>query len=341
MCRIVGPHAPTDTSGMDPSSEDPRTPVTLLTGWLGAGKTTLVNRILSEPHGQKFAVLVNEFGDIGIDDRLVVRSKDQMVELQNGCVCCTVRGDLIQSLKRLRKRRPPFFKKPTFDRVLIETTGIAEPAPLLKTFLLEAEIATYYQVEAVIGMVDAKHHSIALNEPSAVEQIALADVLLLNKIDVSSISEIEQTRKRLRKLNPTAPIFNATRAAVSIAEILQSRPPRSLQKISDAHRTEEKPHDGIATVSLLETRPLDEMKVQLWLGACTNQFGLDLIRYKGFIHLADRPYRAILQGTYDLYQVSAGEEWKKDEPRNTELVFIGRNLEKDFFLRGIRACVAN
>ena len=341
MCRIVGAHAPTDTSGMSPSSEDPRTPVTLLTGWLGSGKTTLVNRILSEPHGQKFAVLVNEFGDIGIDDRLVVRSKDQMVELQNGCVCCTVRGDLIQSLKRLRKRRPPFFKKPTFDRVLIETTGIAEPAPLLKTFLMEAEIATYYQVEAVIGMADAKHHSIALKEPSAVEQIALADVLLLNKIDLCSESEVKKTRKRLQKLNPTAPIFNATRANVSISEILRSRPPRPLSEMRVSSHTEGEPHDGIATVSLLETRPLDEMKAQLWLGACVNQFGLDLIRYKGFIHLADRPYRAILQGTYDLYQVSAGEKWKKDEPRNTELIFIGRNLEKDFFLKGMNACVAS
>jgi G3E family GTPase len=324
---------------------DPRTPVTLLTGWLGAGKTTLLNRILAEPQGHRFAVLVNEFGEIGVDDRLVMRSNDDVVELNNGCVCCTVRGDLVRTLKNLRLRKPPFFRRRKFDRILIETTGIAEPAPLLRTFLVEEDIAIFYQVEAVIGMVDAHSLESALSENSAVEQIALADLLLLNKTDLATPKQTVQARQRLQKINPAAPIRECQHAQVPVPEILQARPPRGLADLeTHIHSKAGGPnhaHTNLQALSLREEHPLDEMKVQLWLDGIATMLEGQLVRYKGFLDLHDRSNRGILQGVYELYTVEAGQKWAEDELRCTEIVFIGRNLDLDYLSRGLQACRAN
>jgi len=341
IARIVGAQAGTDTTRVKSENADPRTPVTLLTGWLGAGKTTLLNHLLAQPHGQRFAVLINEFGDIGIDDRLVVHAEEDLVELQNGCVCCTVRGDLVKTLRRLRKRRPPWFRRRHFDRVIIETTGIAEPAPLLRTFLLEAEMATFYVVESVVGLVDASRLDLALQNKSATEQISLADLLVLNQIDLADEEMRQSAKQTLFRLNPTAPILETKFCQVPALEVFKKRPPRRLEEIQNsAGEPPGQGHANIGTVSLRSSKALDEMKVQLWLGTCVQQLGDNLIRYKGFLYLQSRPYRAILQGTYGLFQVDAGEDWNKDEPRQTELVFIGRDLEKDFFQRGLKACEA-
>ena len=330
---------------MSGEAPDPRTPVTLLTGWLGAGKTTLLNRILAEPAGRRFAVLVNEFGDIGVDDRLVVRADEDLVELNNGCVCCTVRGDLVRTLTRLRRRKPPLFRRREFDHVLIETTGIAEPAPLLRTFLVEADIAVCYRVESVVGVADAQSLERALHEPSAVEQLALADLLLLNKTDLCSAQQTEEVANQLQQLNPAAPIVRCQQGQAPIEEILRARTPRGLEDLqtptggSGAH-----PHAGQAGIEALSLRgeqPLDAMKVQLWLDACAKMLEGRLIRYKGFLDLAGESRRGILQGVYELYTVSYGPEWREDEPRVSELVFIGRDLDATLLERGMRACVAD
>lgn len=327
---------------MSADADDPRTPVTLITGWLGSGKTTLLNRVLARPAGRRFAVLVNEFGDIGVDDRLVVRSDEDVVELNNGCVCCTVRGDLVKTLLRLRKRRLPWFRRRQFDHVLLETTGIAEPAPLLRTFLVEADIAVFYRVQAVIGLADAASLDRALTEPSAVEQLALADLLLLNKTDLSTPEKTSRARERLQDINPVAPILPCRDAEVPVDEILRARPPRGLADLQEReHHHHASEHAGLDAISLRSDRPLDGMKVQLWLDSAAKMWEDRLIRYKGFLDLYDEPRRAILQGVYELYTVSYGEEWKKDEPRVTELVFIGRDLDEGMLQRGLAACTAD
>ncbi|MCH2100575.1 MAG: GTP-binding protein [Planctomycetes bacterium] len=330
---------------MPGEAPDPRTPVTLLTGWLGAGKTTLLNRVLAEPAGRRFAVLVNEFGDIGIDDRLVVRADEDLVELNNGCVCCTVRGDLVRTLIRLRRRRPPFFRRREFDHVLIETTGIAEPAPLLRTFLVEEDIAVCYRIESIIGVADAQSLDNALHEPSAVEQLALADLLLLNKVDLCTLNAANEAAHRLQLLNPAAPIVRCEQGRAPIKEILRARTPRGLEDLQSpvapasdgthAHQTD------IEALSLRSEHPLDSMKVQLWLDACAKMLEGRLIRYKGFLDLAGEKRRGILQGVYELYTVSYGSEWREDESRTSELVFIGRDLDAALLERGMRACVAD
>ena len=325
---------------MSVQADDPRTPVTLLTGWLGAGKTTLLNRLLSEPGGRRFAVLVNEFGEIGVDDRLVVRADEDLVELNNGCVCCTVRGDLVRTLTRLRRRRPPFFKRREFDHVLVETTGIAEPAPLLRTFLVEADVAVSYRVQAIVGVADAQSLDKALCEPSAVEQLTLADLLLLNKTDLCSPEQADQVEDRLHELNPAAPVIRCAKGNAPVDEILRARPPRGLEDLQDRPHSHEH-GSGIRAISMRSEAPLDGMKVQLWLDSCAAIFEGKLIRFKGFLDLAGETRRAILQGVYELYTVSYGDEWQEDEPRVTELVFIGRDLDEEMLWRGLRACAAD
>ncbi len=319
---------------------DPRLPVTIVTGWLGAGKTTLLNRVLREPRDLRWAVLVNEFGAISIDHRLVLRSDERMVELANGCVCCTVRGDLVEALARLRRRRPPFFRRPRFDRILIETTGLAEPAPLLRTFLVEAGVSAAYVVECVLTLVDAAHADAALAEHAAQEQIALADLLVLNKADLVDAAARAKLRERLATMNPAAPLLEAVRGEIPLDEILRHRPAAGGRDLPAAHEHAEHDVDGIGSVALRSPLLLDELKAQLWLSGAVKLMGPRLIRFKGFLNLADRPYRGVLQGVYDLYTVEAGPPWRADETRLNEIVFIGRGLDRAFLERGLAACAA-
>lgn len=324
-----------------------QTPVTLLSGWLGAGKTTLLNRLLQNDRGTRYAVLVNEFGEIGIDDRLIVRSDDDLVELSNGCVCCTIRGDLVESLKRLRKKRFPWSKRPQFDRVVLETTGIAEPAPLLRTFLVEDDIATYFRVQSVVTLVDAANLDAALSHRSAVEQIALADLLLLNKSDLVAAATLAQRETQLRGINPTANIHPTTQAELPLHAILEASRrelpvlPQAGDHDHDHVHADGAGHSGIQSISITSEVPLDELKTRLWLDACVQQLGEDLVRYKGFLHIDGMPYRCVLQGVYDLYSVEAHGEWSAAHPARTELVFIGHGLEREFFERGLKAVLSN
>lgn len=316
------------------------TPVTLLSGWLGAGKTTLLNRLLANDHGTRYAVLVNEFGEIGIDDRLVVRSDDNVVELSNGCICCTIRGDLVKSLLDLRKRRLPTFRRRQFDRVIIETTGIAEPAPLLRTFLVEDEIATYYHVESVVTLTDAANLTHALGARSAVEQIALADLLVLNKIDLVGEQVKQEALVDLRTLNPTAPILPTSNADVPLHEVLRARE-RAVPMATVATAEYTAHHSGISSISLRTDGPLDELKTRLWLDTCVQQFGDKLVRYKGFLNIQGIPYRCLLQGVYDLYSVEADLPWPEGTEPVTEVVFIGHDLDRAMLERGMAAAASS
>ena len=319
-------------------TQDPRTPVTLLTGWLGAGKTTLLNRLLSEPGGRRFAVLVNACGDSGGDQRLGKRGDEDLVELSNGCVCCTVRGDLVAALARLRQRRlGGLLPRRRFDHVLLETTGIAEPAPLLRTFLVEDSVAFGYRVASIVALVDARHAGRALTEVAARDQVALAELLLLNKTDLAAADQLDAVEARLQAMNPVAPLLRCQDAAVEPAEILAERPPRQLDlQIS----TDELHHDhgDLRAVTLRADEPLDELKAQLWLDSCARMLGGELVRWKGFLRLAGHEEAAVLQGTYELYTVDAAGPWQG--PPRTELVFIGRGLEREVLERGLRAAIA-
>ncbi|MCH2111919.1 MAG: GTP-binding protein [Planctomycetes bacterium] len=315
---------------------DPRTPVTLLTGWLGAGKTTLLNRILCDPQGQKFAVLVNEFGDIGIDHRLIVRSDDDVVELSNGCVCCSVRGDLVRALKRLGKRRWAGLLPPkAFDRVILETTGIAEPAPLLHTFLVEEEIAARYRITSITTLIDGAHAEKALTESTARDQVALADLLILNKQDLISGQQAEDLAQTLRQWNPSAPLIPASFADIDPQMVLEERPHQPMGAPSSSrdhvHQSE------LQAVTLCSEDRLDPLKTELWFNSIAQGHAGEIVRWKGFLHLDGHPERGVLQGTYELFNVAAGPPWST-EARRTELVMIGRDLNREALERGLSAC---
>ncbi len=315
-----------------------QTPVTLLTGWLGAGKTTLLNHLLSTDHGTRYAILVNEFGEIGIDQRLIVRSEDNLVELANGCVCCTIRGDLVQSLKRLREKPWPWSKPPQWDRVVIETTGIAEPAPLLRTFLVEDDIATYYRVQSVLTLVDAANANAAMQHNSAREQIALADVLVINKIDLASTTALSTLQNALREINPTASLLPTEQAKLPLHTIVEAHS-RELPSLPSQSIPAQ--HGDIQSYCLSSAQPLDELKTKLWLDTCVQQMGENLIRYKGFLYIAGLPYRCVLQGVYDLYSVEAHGHWPATLPPKSELVFIGHNLDRQILQRGFQAALTD
>jgi G3E family GTPase len=318
------------------------TPDTLLTGWLGAGKTTLLNRLLKEDHGRRYAVLVNEFGQVGIDDRLVKRREEDLVELSNGCVCCTVRGDLVKSLKRLKARRFGIGPRRSFDHVVVETTGVAEPAPLLRTFLVEEDIASTYEVQSVLSLVDAANLDLALGTQSAVEQIALADLLLLNKTDLIDSAALQAREQQLRLLNPVAPILPTAHAAVPLEQLLKPRREefRLEQLPQSTPAPNHGPAHGVVSVCLQQEAAVDELKLRLWLDTCVQQLGERLVRYKGFLHIQGIPYRCVLQGVYDLYSVEPGERWQDGEAPNNELVFLGHDLDPAFFERGLHAATA-
>lgn len=323
------------------TTPDPRVPVHLLSGWLGSGKTTLLNRFLAAPADLRFAVLVNEFGEIGIDDRTVVSTEEDLVELRSGCICCTVRGDLVEALAKLdRRRRGGLLRRAKpFDRVLIETTGLAEPAPLVRTLVSEPGVMEAFRPGTVIGMVDASNAERSLEEPSAREQVALADHLILNKCDLVDDERRREVENIVRRWNPLARLEHAVRADVDPMGLLEE-PPHVVRFDVPAENSERPDnHDhlhDITSVSLRESRPVDRTRLRLWLDACVHLLGDRLLRYKGFVSVIDDPRRVVLQGVYDRFTLEPEGEWGEDSPA-TELVFIGRNLDRKFFERGLEA----
>ncbi|TPW26429.1 GTP-binding protein [Martelella alba] len=316
------------------------TPVTVLTGYLGSGKTTLLNRILTEPHGKKFAVIVNEFGEVGIDNDLVVDTDEEVFEMNNGCICCTVRGDLIRILESLMRR------KNRFDGILIETTGLADPAPVAQTFFVDEDVRKKTRLDSIITVVDAKHLLGELDHAhEAQEQLAFADTIILNKIDLVDADALAAAEERIRRLNPTASILHTERCNLDISSLLD-RKAFDLDRILEVEPEfleEEHDHehdDHVASFSLVESQLMDPAKFFPWLQSTVQAFGIDMLRMKGIIAFKGDDDRYVVQGVHMLLEGDHQRPWKDGEERITRLVFIGRNLPRDIITDGFEKCRA-
>ena len=316
-------------------------PVTVLTGYLGAGKTTLLNRILSEQHGKKYAVIVNEFGEIGIDNDLIVDADEEVFEMNNGCVCCTVRGDLIRILGGLMKR------KDKFDAILVETTGLADPAPVAQTFFADDDVKARTRLDSITTVVDAKNVLARLGDsPEAADQIAFADQIVLNKTDLVSAAELASVEKRVREINPFAVIHKAERCDVPLDNVLGQGAfdlARILEREPDflngeAHEHE---HDGdIKSVSLTATKPLDGDRITAWLRALLAEQGQNILRAKGILDIKGRKERLAFQAVHMMMEGDFQRPWNDEEKRISRLVFIGRGLKRAELKRGFETCIA-
>jgi G3E family GTPase len=318
-------------------------PVTILTGFLGSGKTTLLNRILREDHGQRIAVIENEFGEVGVDSEIIEKSDEQIVEMNNGCICCTVRGDLIRILGTLKERRDQGALR--FDRVVIETTGMADPGPVAQTFFTDEEIGNYYLLDSIITLVDAKHAPQQLDEfHEAQEQVGFADRILLSKTDLVSSSEVENLSKRLKKMNPRAPIKKVNFGDAPIGEVLDIRgfnlnailelDPDFLTDIEHEH------HDEVESFVFRSDKPFDGAKLENFLSGMIQVYGPDLLRYKGVLWMKGNSRRVVFQGVHMMMGGDMGKPWSKSEKKGSIMVFIGKKLPKDLFIAGLEECLA-
>ena len=332
-------------------------PVTVLTGYLGSGKTTLLNRILTENHGRRYAVIVNEFGEIGIDNDLIVESDEEIYEMNNGCVCCTVRGDLIRVVEGLMKRPGGF------DGILVETTGLADPVPVAQTFFMDDDVKAKAKLDAVVTVADAKHLVARLGDsPEAEEQIGFADVILLNKTDLVSPEELAEVERRIRAINPQATIHRTERCAIPLDKVLDrgafdldrilTLDPDFLDGGHDHHHDHDHDHhdhdhdhhdhvsqSGIASLSL-RAGELDPQRFFPWIEQITQAFGPDILRLKGILAFRNDPERYVVQGVHMIIEGSHQRAWRDGETRDSRLVFIGRKLETDLIKAGFEACRA-
>ncbi|MBL8310769.1 MAG: GTP-binding protein [Burkholderiales bacterium] len=327
--------------GAEPT-DDP-IPVTILTGFLGAGKTTLLNRILKENHGEKIAVIENEFGEEGVDNEILADTKEQIVEMNNGCICCTVRGDLIRILNSLYKRRSK--GEFNFSRVIIETTGMADPAPVAQTFFADEKVNERYLLDAVVTVVDAKHGLTQLKDFSeAQQQVAFADRLLVSKTDVTAEEETQQLMERLRKLNVRAPIKKVHFGETPIQELLDIRG-FNLNAIleiqpdfltSDDHEH----HDEVHSFVIKSEKPLDVRKVDRYIGSLINLYGEQMLRYKGILYIKGEPRRVVFQGVHMMAGFDFASEWPEGAKKESTIVFIGRKLPEALFRELFEDCFA-
>jgi G3E family GTPase len=338
-------------------------PVTLLTGYLGAGKTTLLNRILSEPHGKKYAVIVNEFGEIGIDNDLVVGADEEVFEMNNGCICCTVRGDLIRIIDGLMKR------KGKFDAIIVETTGLADPAPVAQTFFVDENVGKQTKLDAVVTVADAKWLKDRLKDaPEAKNQIAFADVILLNKTDLVDEPGLKEVEARIRGINPYAKLHRTQRSKIALDAVLGQNAfdldrildiePQFLEAADDHdHDHHHHDHDGhhhdhhhgglkhyhdeeMQSLSLKTDKPLSPDKFFPWMQDLVAKDGPSILRCKGILSFKDDPQRFVLQGVHMILDGDHQRPWKPDEKRESRLVFIGRELPEEKIRTGFESCVA-
>jgi G3E family GTPase len=313
-------------------------PVTVLTGYLGAGKTTLLNRILTQEHGKKVAVIVNEFGELGIDNQLIVDTDEEIFEMNNGCICCTVRGDLIRIIAKLVRRRD------RFDRLVIETTGLADPAPIIQTFFVDEDVQNLTYLDAVVTVVDAKHISQHWDADEAVEQIAFADRILLNKIDLISAEELDILEHRIRQMNAMAKIYRTQNSEVDLDHILGVNAfdlDRALE-IDPAFLGEE-PHvhdQTVGSISLVADGSIDVAKLNIWISELLKTQGQDIFRMKGILNITGDDCRFVFQGVHMIFDGRRDRAWKASELRNNQLVFIGRNLDETTLRSAFMACLS-
>lgn len=350
-------------------------PTTILTGFLGAGKTTLLNRILQQQHGHKIAVIENEFGQENIDNEILVQdSTEQIVEMNNGCICCTVRGDLIVALTTLARRRNA--GELNFDRVIIETTGMANPGPVAQTFFVDDEVAMHFMLDAIVTVVDAKHAMMQLDQQEeAQRQVGFADKLLLSKTDLVSPAEVAALSTRLKRINPRAPLITLDPQHTPIEEILDIRGFNLNAKLEidpDFLATEEHAHDAhehsgddcdhpshqhghehahhhdhhhahhddeIAAFVFKSERPFDTARLDEFLGSLVQVYGPRMLRYKGVLLMDGADRKVVFQGVHQIMGSDVGGKWDANETRGSKMVFIGKNLPKDIFIRGLEQCL--
>jgi G3E family GTPase len=349
-------------SEKSPVSE--KIPVTVLTGYLGAGKTTLLNRILSEPHGKRYAVIVNEFGEIGIDNDLVVGVDEEVFEMNNGCICCTVRGDLVRILDGLMRR------KGKFDAIIVETTGLADPAPVAQTFFIDENVGRKTKLDAVVTVADAKWLNERLKDaPEAKNQIAFADVILINKTDLVSPEELSDIEARIRGINPYAKLHKTERAKVPLDAVL-GRNAFDLDRILDLepdflggddhdhHHHHDHNHDHghdhdhghgglkhyhdeeMQSIALRTDKPLDPDKFLPWVQDLVQKEGPNILRCKGILAFKDDDQRFVFQGVHMILDGDHQRPWKAGEKRDSRIVFIGRNLPGKMITDGFESCIA-
>jgi len=336
------------------------TPVTVITGFLGAGKTTLLNRILTEHHGKRVAVIENEFGEIGIDHQLVIQSDEEIFELNNGCICCRVRGDLIRILAKLRQRRTQF------DLVLIETTGLADPGPVAQTFFSDAEVKEAFTLDGIVTVVDAKHVVLHFDDTREVrEQIGFADVILLNKTDLVSAEELERIEARIKKMNPVAKLYRTRHSDIALEKVLQVGGfdlKRALELEPDflkaeeehdheqehgEHEHEHAEHDhhdhqhdeDVTSVGIVAPYDVDEKKLGAWLGELLRTQGQNIFRMKGILAVKGRAERFVFQGVHMLMDGRPDRPWGGDK-RESRIIFIGRELDRKALNEGFASCRA-
>ena len=332
-------------------------PVTVLTGYLGAGKTTLLNRILTEQHGKKYAVIVNEFGEIGIDNDLVVGADEEVFEMNNGCICCTVRGDLIRIMEGLMKR------KGKFDAIIVETTGLADPAPVAQTFFVDQDVQEHARLDAVVTVADAKWLAARLKDaPEAKNQIAFADVIVLNKVDLVTPAELREVEARIRAINPYAKLHKTERCAVKIEDVLDRKAfdldrvleiePEFLQV--DDHDHDHHGHDhhhdhgglkhyhdeDMQSVAIEHPGDVVAEKFMPWINDLVQTEGQNILRSKGILAFRGEPKRFVFQGVHMMLDGDVQRDWKPDEKRTSRVVFIGRNLPEERIRKEFLACVA-
>jgi G3E family GTPase len=337
----------------------------VLTGYLGAGKTTLLNRILSEPHGKKYAVIVNEFGEIGIDNDLVVGADEEVFEMNNGCICCTVRGDLVRILDGLMRR------KGKFDAIIVETTGLADPAPVAQTFFVDENVGRKTRLDAVVTVADAKWLKDRLKDaPEAKNQIAFADVILINKTDLVSPAELDEVEARIRGINRYARLHKTQRAQVALDEVL-SRNAFDLDRIlhlepefleGDGHDHDHghehghgdghgHPHhhggglkhyhdEEMQSISLKSDKPLDSDRFFPWVQDLVQKEGPNILRCKGILAFKNDDQRFVFQGVHMILDGDHQRPWHDGEQRESRIVFIGRNLPEDKIRAGFESCIA-
>jgi len=323
--------------------QDQMVPVTILTGFLGSGKTTLLNRILKEDHGHKIAVIENEFGEVGVDSEIIEKSDEQIVEMNNGCICCTVRGDLIKILGTLKDKRKSGELK--FDRVVIETTGMADPGPVAQTFFTDEDIGNYYLLDSILTVVDAKHAQKQLDEfHEAQEQVGFADRILMSKTDLVSEDDAQKLSERIRRMNPRAPVKKVHFGNAPIGEVLDIRGfnlnailELDPEFLTDTHHEH---HDEVESFVFRSDKPFDGDKLEQFLSGMIQVYGPDLLRYKGVLWMKGKPNRVVFQGVHMMMGGDMGKPWAKGEKKNSTLVFIGKKLPKDLFLAGLEQCLA-
>ena len=346
-------------------------PVTILTGFLGSGKTTLLKRILTEAHGQKIAVIENEFGEENIDNEILVNdTQENIIQMNNGCICCSIREDLRETLQLLAaKKRKGLLD---FERVVIETTGLADPGPVAQTFFMDEEIAEQYLLDSILTLVDAKHAQTQLNDrQEARRQIGFADQIFISKTDLVAEDEVKALMHRLQQMNPRAPQKAVHFGNVALAEVFDLRgfnlnakldiDPDFLKEEEHVHEHHDHVHgehcdhpshakepakghhhnhdDDVKSFVFRSDKPLSPAKLEDFLGAVVNIYGPRMLRYKGVLNMEGTERKVIFQGVHQLMGSDLGPAWAADEKKTSKMVFIGIDLPKDIFLQGLEQCL--